>query len=231
MDKRIVQNLFGFWKEHLLSLVMVYILISCLSFKGFSQTEKSRKLSVQVYTGGPSLLKWAFKFSSQYQDKITYAGLPGFGGEVNYRFNRWVSASADLYYRYGRLEMNVDDLSFYNELRDKWGIEYDGLNPLGSYRLELPRYKGTLNVFVHALKEESPSDFYLSLGFGYNKLKARLYKDDEELDFTESIGTISLPIAYRFAAGFAYDFAPMIGLFTEVGIGGPVFSFGVNARF
>jgi hypothetical protein len=181
--------------------------------------------------GGPSLLKWAFKFSSQYQNKITYSGLPGIGGEVSYRFNRWVSASADLYYRYGRLEMNVDDLSFYNEIRDKWGIQFDGLNPLGTYCLELPRYKGTLNVFLHTLKEESASDLYLSLGFGYNKLKARLYKDDQELDFTESIGTISLPIAYRIAAGYAYNFTPMIGLFTEVGIGGPVFAFGLNARF
>ena len=127
--------------------------------------------------------------------------------------------------------MNVDDLSFYNEISDKWGMQLVGANPYGFYRLELPRYKGTLNVFVHALKEESASDVYLSAGLGYNHLKAKLYKEDQELEFTKSIGTISLPIAYRFAVGYAYDFAPMIGLFTEVGIGGPVFSFGVNARF
>lgn len=231
MCKRIVQNFFKARKEHLFPIVMLIILISCLSFKGFSQTEKPRRLSIQVYTGGPSLLKWAFKFSSQFQDKITYQGLPGIGGEVNYRFNRWVSASADLYYLYGRLEMNVDDLSFYDEIRDKWGIQFNGLNPLGTYRMELPRYKGTLNVFLHALKEESASDLYLSAGLGYNRLKAILYKDDVKIPYSSSLGAISLPIAYRFAVGYAYDFAPMIGLFAEVGLGGPVFSFGVNARF
>jgi hypothetical protein len=177
------------------------------------------------------LLKWAFKFSSQFQDKVTYQGIPGIGGEVKYRFNRWISASADLYYRYGRLEMNVDNLSFYNDIRDKWGIHLDGLNPLGTYRLELPRYKGTLNVFIHALKEEKPSDLYFSAGLGYNKLKASLYKDDVKVPFSSSLGVISLPIAYRFALGYAYDFTPMIGLFTEVGIGGPIFAFGLNARF
>lgn len=226
-----VQQTFGLRKQRHFPFKIVVFLLLCWHFNGFAQNDRARKFSVQVYTGGPSLLKWAFKFSTQYQDKITYAGLPGVGGEINYRFNRWVSASADLYYRYGRLEMNVDDLSFYNEISAKWGIQLVGVNPYGSYRLELPRYKGTLNVLVHALKEESASDIYLSAGLGYNHLKAKLYKEDQELEFTKSIGTISLPIAYRIAAGYAYDIAPMIGLFTEIGIGGPVFSFGVNARF
>jgi len=88
-----------------------------------------------------------------------------------------------------------------------------------------------LNEFLPALEEESSSDLNFSAGLGYNKLKAVLYKDDVEVPYSEDLGAISLPIAYRFAVGYAYYFAPMIGVFTEIGLGGPVFSFGVNARF
>jgi hypothetical protein len=213
------------------SLVTLLLLVICMNSKAFSQIENPRKLSVQVYTGGPSLLKLAFDISSGYQDKVTYSGLPGVGGEIAYRFNRWFSVGGDFFYRYGHLDMKVDDIQFYNELKEKWGIQLNGIDPLGDYRLELPRYRATINAYVHALNTTSSSDLYLSLGFGMNKLTPTLYKDEQKVEITEQLGTISLPFAYRFALGYAYNFTPMIGLFTEVGIGGPVFAFGLNARF
>ncbi len=213
------------------SLGMLLTLVICMNSKVFSQTENPRKFSLQVYTGGPSLLKLAFDISSGYQDKVTYSGLPGVGGEIAYRFNRWFSVGGDFFYRYGQLDMTVDDIQFYNELKGKWGIQLNGIDPIGNYRLELPRYRATINGYVHALNTTSSSDLYLSLGLGMNKLNPTLYKDDQKVEITEQLGTISLPFAYRLALGYAYDFTPMIGLFTEVGIGGPVFAFGLNARF
>jgi hypothetical protein len=213
------------------SLVTLLLLVICMNSKAFSQIENPRKLSVQVYTGGPSLLKLAFDISSGYQDKVTYSGLPGVGGEIAYRFNRWFSVGGDFFYRYGQLDMKVDDIQFYNELKEKLGIQLNGIDPLGDYRLELPRYRATINAYVHALNTTSSSDLYMSLGLGMNKLNPTLNKDDQKVEITEQLGTISLPFAYRFALGYAYNFTPMIGLFTEVGIGGPVFAFGLNARF
>ena len=88
------------------------------------------------------------------------------------------------------------------------------------------------NVNFHLLKETSASDLYFSLGIGVNRLKPQLYLNNQNLEILNRyIGFISLPVAYRISMGYAYHFTPSIGIFGELGVGGPVFSGGITARF
>ncbi len=187
---------------------------------------------VQVYTGGPSILKAAFKFSSSFQDKVTYSGNALIGFSADYRVLDWLSVGADVTYRYGELNMDINDSTSYVYLRDKWGLnEADIPNPYGHYRLEIPRLRIMGMATAHALGTHQPSDLYFQFGLGYNKVKPVLFLNEEEVEYFNRIGTFSLPLAYRLSAGYGYHFGNAVGVFGEVGIGGPIFSVGVSARF
>ncbi len=196
-----------------------------------ADAQVSNRFGIQVYTGGPSLLKLAVGISSAYQDKVEYNGFPGVGGAISFKFNRWISLRADLYYKHSQLEMDINDNAFYNELNDKWGIVLNGIDPFGHYSLALPRYRGNIIADFHFLKDESQSDLYCSLGFGYNRMKPRLLIDNKPVSIINEVGTLSLPFAYRLSLGYTHYFGSTIGLYGEIGIGGPLVSVGMKVRF
>lgn len=187
---------------------------------------------VQVYTGGPNFLKSATKFSSNFQDKVTYNGRPMIGVEADYKIVDWFSLGVDVSYRYGQLDVDVLDSSLFEEINDKWGVDVSQYaDPFGHYSLKVPKFKAMVKANFHALPNESRSDLYFTIGIGYNKVKPRLFLDDNEIQFFKRIGTFSLPLAYRTSVGYSYNFTKNIGAFAEVGIGGPIVSGGLNLKF
>ena len=220
---RKIERNFLFYRLVLFSLILI--------LPQESDAQVSNRFGIQVYTGGPSLLKLAVGISSAYQDKVEYNGLPGVGGAILFKFNRWISLRADLYYKHSQLEMDVNDNAFYNELNDKWGIVLNGIDPFGHYALALPRYRGNIIADFHFLQDESQSDLYCSLGFGYNRMKPRLLIDNKPVSIINEVGTLSLPFAYRLGLGYTHYFGSTIGLYGEIGIGGPLVSVGMKGRF
>lgn len=186
----------------------------------------------QVYTGGPSLLKMAFKISSNYQDKVTYSGNPSIGFVADYKLKSWFSVGLDVNYRYGQMDFDVSDSMFFQEWDDRLDIVLGVFDPFGHYTLKIPRYRVMANMNFHFLKAYSRSDLYLSLGLGVNKVKPKLYIDGQNLQFLNRyIGRISFPLAYRISMGYAFHFTENFGVFSEVGLGGPIISGGLTARF
>ena len=208
----------------------VFILFLVCFSSCFGQVE--RPLRVQVYAGGPSLLKMAFKISSKYQDEFIYSGYPGLGISLDYKLKSWVSIGAEFNYRYGQIDFDISDSAFYEVVNDRFDIVNTDFNPFGHYTLKLARYRFMANVNFHLLKETSKSDLYFSLGLGINRLKPQLYLNNQNLEILNRyIGFISLPVAYRISMAYAYHFTPFIGIFGELGVGGPVFSGGITAQF
>ena len=212
--------------------IFLIALFPLLAVAQQANAQVSHPFRVQVYSGGPSILKTAFNFSSSFQDLVTYSGTALIGFSADYRVNNWLSVGLDATYRYGELNMDITDSSDYVYLRDKWGLnEADIPNPYGHYRLELPRYRIMAMATVHALGTEQPSDIYAQFGLGYNRVAPMLYVNEKEVEYFKRIGTFSLPLAYRLSAGYAYHFANYVGVFGEIGIGGPIFTVGVSGRF
>jgi hypothetical protein len=196
----------------------------------FGQLEKP--LRIQVYAGGPSLLKMAFKIASKYQDEFTYSGYPGLGVSLDYKLKSWISVGAEFNYRYGQIDFDISDSAFYGVMHDRFDIVNSMFNPFGHYTLKIPRYRFMANLNFHLLKELSTSDLYVSMGIGINRLKPQLYLNNQSLVIlNQYIGFISLPLAYRISLGYSYHFSPSIGIFGELGLGGPIFSGGITARF
>lgn len=201
-----------------------------MSFGQLSIPEKP--VRIQIYTGGPSILKLAYNFSKSFQDNVTFTGKPLIGVEGGFRILDWLSVGADFSYRYGELNMDINDSTNYAYIKDKWGIN-DTLipNPFGHYKLEVPRFRILLQATAHVLKPDSPSDLYVQLGFGYNNVNPRLTLNNTEIQYFNKIGSFSLPVAYRLSLGYAYHFGNRVGVFGELGIGGPIFSTGLSMRF
>lgn len=189
-------------------------------------------IRIQVYTGGPSLLKSIVKFSENYQDKVTFSNGGMIGGEIDFKPLDWLSVGIDCSYRHGQINFGIYDSTFFQDVRDKWDIDMTNIvDPFGSYEMKVPRFRGMAKVNFHVLKPESKSDLYFTVGVGYNRSKPRLYKDGEELKFFKRFTTLSLPMAYRTSVGYTFHPIENLGVFAEVGIGGPIVSAGISARF
>ncbi len=211
-------------------------LTALVSLQSFGQDNEflqaKHPFRIQVYTGGPSLLKTAFKISENYQDEITYSGVPQIGLEVDYKLADWISVGVDCSYRYGQLDFNVQDTAFFREVEERIGFEITEIvNPYGDYVVKVPRFRGMAKVNFHVLPADSRSDLYFTAGIGYNRFKPRLFKDGNEIKIVKRFSTFSWPVSYRTSMGYSIHPIENVGLFAEVGIGGPIISGGVTVRF
>ena len=187
---------------------------------------------IQVYTGGPSLTKVAVDVSNNFQDKLTYSGVPLIGMEFDYKIVDWFSIGLDASYRFGQVEFDVMDSTFFEEVNDRWDINLSNyIDPFGHYELKIPRFRGMLKANFHVLPAESRSDLYFTAGIGYNQSRPKLFIDNNEVEVVSRVGLVSLPVSYRTSVGYSYHFINNLGVFAEVGIGGPIFSGGITARF
>ncbi len=208
------------------------LLIPLLFYISTCFGQVTKPLRLQVYAGGPSFMKMAFKISSKYQDEFTFSGYPGLGVSLDYKLKSWISVGAEFNYRYGQIDFDISDSAFYEVVNDRFDIVNTVFSPFGHYTLKLPRYRFMANMNFHLLKEYSASDLYFSLGLGFNRLKPQLYLNNQSLEILNRyIGFISLPVAYRISLGYSYHFIPSVGIFAELGVGGPIFSGGITARF
>lgn len=194
--------------------------------------QMENRFNLQVYTGGPSLLKSAVRVSQKWQDEVTYSGTPLIGGVFSVRIANWLSLGMDASFRTSSLEFDVLDSTLYTQIEEKWDIRLDEyVNPFGHYELKLPRTRIMVSAAIHALPVHSRSDLYFEFGIGYNNLKPKLTLNGNTVPFFKSLGSISLPVAYRTAVGFRYNFHPHFGAFAEIGLGGPIVSGGLNVSF
>lgn len=203
---------------------------------GFAQEVKEaedfNRFRVQAYVGGPSLMKKAVNFSNKFQDKVTWQGTPLMGVEFDYRFAEWFSLGADVAFRTGKVQFDVMDSTFFEEIDNRWDVDVsDFVDPFGHYELKVVRTRVMVKANFHVLPAESRSDLYFTAGIGYNNLNTGLTLDDKRVPFFNKVGKISMPIAYRTSMGYSYNFTENIGVFGEVGLGGPIVSGGLNVKF
>lgn len=73
-------------------------------------------------------------------------------------------------------------------------------------------------------------DVYSSLAVGYASRKLKYETNDPNYHGKESVG-INFPVGFRISTGMRYMFTRFIGVNAAIGIGGPLLSFGVTAKF
>lgn len=216
--------------------LIVFLLL--LSNNTFSQGTEAFKadyiIRAQAFVGGPSISKQIFNLSSSFQDKVTYESIPLVGFKVETYVYPWLSVGVEGTFKRSTISYEVSDSTLLQELDEKLGISVEdlvGVDPFGIYKLDLPRLRILAKANAHLIPNSEKSDLYLSLGLGLNKLTPRLTKNDQELDFSNAIPKLSLPVAFRLSIGYSYYFIPNVGIMGEIGIGGPLLSIGLTGRF
>jgi hypothetical protein len=75
------------------------------------------------------------------------------------------------------------------------------------------------------------SYFYTGVGWSRKYRKYRVGNEEHNLSEAPVFDFINFPISIRLAYGFRFNFTERVGLQTEFGLGGPLLSIGLSAKF
>lgn len=127
-------------------------------------------------------------------------------------------------------------------LTDKFGVGVDAwvsntsisYRDIGSDNLEYDykvSYLRVLSLFMMNVHfgDSDNLDLYASFGAGYASRKLKFTTDDP--NYEDDSFTTPIPVAVRAAFGMRYFFIPNMGVNAAIGLGGPLLSFGVTAKF
>lgn len=110
----------------------------------------------------------------------------------------------------------------------------------GTYTVEEKSTQYTMNrfrvqaTFTWHFYHKNPlfeSFFYTGLGWSRKYRKYRVGNESPSYDEAPVFDIINFPVSIRLAYGFRFNFTERFGLQTEIGLGGPLLSIGLSAKF
>ena len=194
-----------------------------LSFSTYSQSLFVGNHIIEPYIGFPNVTKYVPMLAlSQEPDSVTsYVGLPPSGFRYSYMLTDDISFGVDVIFDRSRKDFVSTDTVFQN---GGWQyISYEGQRTQTRLRLQ-----ARLNF--HIPISQPNADSYIGLGFGTNNRWIKDFKNgvlDRELKGSEAI---LIPFSMRVCYGYRYYFNYNLGIVGEIGIGGPLISFGLSYK-
>ncbi len=217
-------------KATLLSFAATSLL---LHYTAAAQTETpiiksihKRTVKVEAFYGFPNLLTAALKntyeLTNQKKEQLSIVGFGpvglraeyfitdhlAFGGEISY------ATTSIQWQEKGNIKMN-----------DSTSIPYNY-----SFKLTAPRLR-VLGKFNFHFGTTEHFDWYTGLGIGYNGTRVKLFTDAPYIRDYDILSLYFLPLSARLDFGCNYYFTKNIGIGFEVGLGGPLASVGLTAKF
>lgn len=188
------------------------------------------RIILQPYVGGPNMKKWAYDVDD-YND-INSSGSLHYGIAGEFSVSERIGLGFDVIYSpFSRTE------TAYNYYTDPVTGDYISSNQ----KIEITDNKLRImpRIFIHFNVEDPTWDIYISGGVGFNIINSRYEVDGQEVDNIDSYGYYDsfpiisphFPFAGRFCFGSRYYINNNLGINFETGVGGPVFSLGMNLRF
>jgi len=110
----------------------------------------------------------------------------------------------------------------------------------GTYNVEEKNTQYTMNrfrvqaTFTWHFYHKNPlfeSYFYTGVGWSRKYRKYLVGNENHNLSEAPVFDFINFPVSIRFAYGFRFNFTERFGLQTEIGLGGPLLSIGLSAKF
>lgn len=194
-----------------------------LSFSTYSQSLFVGNHIIEPYIGFPNATKYVPMLAlSQEPDSITsYVGLPPSGFRYSYMLTDDISFGVDVIFDRSRKDFVSTDTVFQN---GGWQyLSYQGQRTQTRLRLQ-----ARLNF--HIPISQPNADSYIGLGFGTNNRWIKDFKNgvfDRELKGSDAI---LIPFSMRVCYGYRYYFNYNLGIVGEIGIGGPLVSFGLSLK-
>jgi hypothetical protein len=194
-----------------------------LSFNTFSQALFVGNHVIEPYIGFPNVTKYVpmLALSQEPENVTSYVGLPPSGFRYAYMLTDDISFGVDVMFDRSRKDFVSTDTVFQN---GGWEyLSYEGQRTQTRLRLQA-------RMNFHIPIAQPNADSYIGLGFGTNNRWVKDYKNgvlDRELKGSEAI---LIPFSMRVCFGYRYYFNYNLGIVGEVGIGGPLLSFGLSCK-
>jgi hypothetical protein len=194
-----------------------------VSFNSFSQSLFVGNHIIEPYIGFPNVTKYVPMLAlSQEPENITnYVGLPPSGLRYSYMLTDDISFGVDVIF-----DRSIKDFVSTDTVYQNGGWEY--LSYEGQRTQTRLRLQARLNF--HIPISQPNADSYIGLGFGTNNRWIKDYKNgvlDRELKGSDAI---LIPFSMRVCFGYRYYFNYNLGIVGEIGVGGPLVSFGLSYK-
>lgn len=195
-----------------------------LGLPALAQDNPSKKLIVDVFYGGPNLISSIVSSDVNtpgFNSKTDVRGFGPIGGRVDYMVSNHLSLGLEVHHATSSYEREVTSTSgsTTDVFRDELKINRTRIYP----RLAAHFGKGNLDAY-----------WFLATGFASWSSEYVVKTNANNSQFTSlnalDIERGSLVFAFRTGLGARYFFTENFGFHADLGIGGPLFTFGLSAR-
>ncbi len=222
-----LRQLFCFYKVQLMQRVKSVIAILFLVLLAQNTTAQANymgSLIIDPYYGVPNLerLLWEADGGGNAVDYRSQ-GIGPFGIRGEYMLADQFGLGFDIIYVTVRSRY-TDITSVYNSTTDSFDdIETDVDSKNRRLRVQVR--------FNYHFDVSNPNlDAYMGIGAGSNTRFRTRYENGVEVDDNDAADYEIIPVSFRICTGMRYYFSPKIGVNAELGLGGPLVSFGVSFR-
>ena len=207
-----------------------------LSFNASSQSLFVGNHIIEPYIGFPNVTKYVpiLALSQEPENVTSYVGLPPSGLRYSYMLTDDISFGVDVIFDRSRKQFVSTDTVFQN---GGWEfLSYEGQRTQTRLRLQA-------RMNFHLPISQPNADSYIGLGFGSNNRWLKDYikvVDSTDLSYPNfdwvlqrkisGKDAILIPFSMRVCYGYRYYFNYNLGIVGEIGIGGPLLSFGLSYK-
>ncbi len=200
-------------------VILVFLALTMISNKTHAQCVSKGTVEIDAYYGFPNILSLIVRnaYQNSQQQDISVSGIGPVGIRGEYFITDHIAFGLDGNYS----ETNI----YWKEpaYNNSASVYY-------SYRLSVPRLRilGKFNIHFGA---NDHFDWYAGAGIGYNNTRFNLTTNDPDYSNQDINVAFTLPVSARIDFGGKYFFTDNIGVGFEVGLGGPLASVGITAKF
>ena len=207
---------------------LIFVLLLLISFKSNSQILYGGNHIIEPYLGLPNMARFTggmnfFNNGSSSGQVTKFRGFAPSGLRYSYMISDDVSFGFDLIYNYSNVTSSTTD-TLYNGVTGQWEYQKATAQDI-TKRL---RFQARVNFHIQTSNPES--DSYFGIGFGTNNRWISSYNNAVFQKTLKGSDASILPFSMRLCYGYRHYFGYNWGIVGEVGLGGPLLSFGVSYK-
>lgn len=210
--------------------LLVVLLVAGSGTKSFAQAAFTGNIIIDPYYGFPNFGKsFASNFESETSSDFKVKGLGPLGLRAEYMVADRMGVGFDVIYNsYDLQYTDVRTDSIYDGNTDTWTPQ----TTTTENEYQMQRLRVHLRFNYHFDVSNPMLDAYFGVGAGTNNRYRKAYENGVEINDETELGNFTLmPVSLRVCTGLRYYFSQNIGINAEIGIGGPLISAGISAKF
>ncbi len=197
--------------------ILTLLALNLITTNSTAQCVQSGAAIVDVYYGGPNVIRYYAKSAAQSSEtEMNVTGKGPFGIRGEYFLTDHIALGCDINYV---------------SVAASWKEQVSNPTPINYYyKVTYTRIRALSKLNFH-FGTSAQFDWHAGFGFGYNQAKIRAFSNDPNFDAQDMGSFFSFPICARIDIGGKYFFTENIGVGFDMGLGGPLASAALLIKF